>query len=211
STPCLRLGGAMRNDSQLEWEILDGDAEDWGETGMLAEPGATMTLHRLRPANVLGAVALVLILAGIIGYQLWQTAEAGIAATEHHIGTLVEVESLRQQARSQGSEPAADVESITLSGGAAIVHVVVSDTTPLGQIVPYVETRFYRHSSAGWQRTEPTLADWGSRALLDMTTLRFDFRELDRPDVEAIAAPLDDFHRTVRALLRLPAASGRSE
>ncbi len=195
----------MRQDSLLEWEILDVEAEAWDEAVTPAPPIAAAPQHR-PPARILAATVLVLILAaGIIGYQLWRTAEAGIAATEQHIGKLVEIEALRQQVRGQGSATAVGVESIALRSSAVMVQVVVTETSPLGEPLPFVETRFYRHGTAGWQRTAANPAYWGSRSMLETASLRFDFYELDRADVEAIAALLDDFHHTLRDVLGLPA------
>ncbi|MCB0040780.1 MAG: hypothetical protein H6639_22930 [Caldilineaceae bacterium] len=195
----------MRQDSRLEWEILDVETGAWDEAVTPATP-IEAAPQRRPPARILAATVLVLILAaGVIGYQLWRTAEAGIAATEQHIGKLVEIEALRQQVRGQGGATAVDVASIALRSSAVMVQVVVTETSPLGEPLPFVETRFYRHGTAGWQRTAPIPAYWGSRSMVETASLRFDFHELDRADVETIAAPLDDFHHALRAVLGLPA------
>ncbi|MCB0153038.1 MAG: hypothetical protein KDE01_35950, partial [Caldilineaceae bacterium] len=65
----------MRQDSRLEWEILDVETGAWDEAVTPATP-IEAAPQRRPPARILAATVLVLILAaGVIGYQLWRTAE----------------------------------------------------------------------------------------------------------------------------------------
>ena len=155
-------------------------------------------------ATALCMTLLLIALMGAAGHRLWQNAQAGIAATERHIVTLVEVETLRKQIDDPGTALAADVQSVLIKGSAAMVRVVVTETSSLGEISPQTKTLFYRQTSAGWKRRGPIAAFWGQAATLDTTTLHFKFYELDRPNIEAVAEPADDFHRTLREFLGLP-------
>ena len=194
----------MRQETRLEWEILEAEEDEWEEVTTSVTAGRHSTAHRQRLTAVLSAVALSIALAGPIVYLLWQEAEAGIAATEHHIGTLVEVETLREQASNHTVGSQAEVASIALHANAAMVRVAMTATSPTGQVLPYDEIRFYRQRAAGWERTQPILAFWGDRSSLDTATIHFDFYELDRPYVETIAGSSDDLHRALRELLGLP-------
>ena len=201
----------MRQDTQLEWEIREVEEDEWAEVVMTASPETRREARAAQLLAALSALALTLILAGVAGYRLWQEAEAGIVATERHIGTLVEVETIRQQKRAATGEIAADVRSVVVKGSAAMVRVVVTETSSLGHILPHIETRFYERCPAGWRRTEPVAAFWGDAATLDTPTLHFEFYELDRPFVEAVAGPVDTHHAALRQILGLPplAATGR--
>jgi len=194
----------MRDDTQFEWEILEIEEDEWADVTMTAAAGERSPVRWQRLATALGVAALLIALAGMAGYRLWQEAEAGIAATERHLGTLVEIDAIRQRQGELANRLAADVQSVDMRGSAAMVRVVMTGTSSLGEVRPYTEMLFYRRSSAGWKRTQPIAAFWGQAAVLDTATLHFDFYELDRPFVEAVAAPADSFHRTVRQFLGLP-------
>lgn len=201
----------MHEITQLEWEILEAEEEEWVEVTMALPADEPRPARRQWLAKLLGAVALLATLTAAVGYRLVQDAEAGIAATERHIGTLVEVETIRQQPRSAVRELSAAVDEVTLKGRAAMVRVVVTETSSLGHVLPHIETRFYARCPAGWRRTDPIPAFWGDAATVDTATLHFDFFELDRPYVETVAAPVDAYHAALRQLLGLPslAAAGR--
>ena len=197
----------MRFNTHLEWEVLDAEADEWAEVTMQVMSAERSPSRRQRLFFILAELALFAVLASLIGYQLWYEAEAGLAATADHIGALVEVEALSQSSRQPAGQIAAHVRSVALKGGTAMVSVVVTETSPIGHVLPHVETRFYRRCPAGWQRTEPILAFWGRKATIETATLHFDFFELDRPFVEQVAEPIDTFHFALRKLLNLPELS----
>ena len=122
----------MRQNTQLAWEILEAEEEEWAEVTMAPAADEPRPARRQRYAAAFGVVVLLMALSGIAGYRLVQEAEAGIAATEHHIGTLVEVETIRQQKGAATGEIAADVRSVVVKGSAAMVRVVVTETSSLG-------------------------------------------------------------------------------
>lgn len=194
----------MRREIGLEWEILEAEEEEWAEVTMAPAPAARKSARPQGVTALLGVVVLLVAVAGVSGYRLWREAEAGIVATERHIGTLVEVETLRQQAGEPGTVLETGVQSVVVKGSAAMVRVVVAEMSPAGHELSRVETRFYRRCPAGWQRTGPVLAFWGDKAVLDTTTLHYEFYELDRPFVEQVAEPMDTFHQALRELLGLP-------
>ena len=201
----------MRQNTQIEWEILEVEEDEWAEVTMAPPADEPRPARRQWLAKLLGSVALLAILAGVVGYRLVQEAEAGIAATERHIGSLVQVETIRQQPRAAPHELSTQVDDVVIKGRAAMVRVVVTETSSFGQVLPHIETRFYERCPAGWRRTAPVAAFWGEPAVLETPTLHFDFYELDRPYVEAVAAPIDAYHAALRQILGLPAlaATGR--
>lgn len=201
----------MRQNIRIEWEILEAEEDEWAEVTMALPADEPRPISWRRFATAYGVVAFLVALSGMTGYRLWQDAEAGIAATERHIGTLVQVETFRQQPSTTAHELSAAVDEVTLKGSAAMVRVVVTKTSSFGQVLPHIETRFYERCPAGWRRTAPVATFWGDAAMLETPTLHFDFYELDRPYVEEVAAPIDAYHAALRQLLGLPAlaATGR--
>ena len=194
----------MRSGMQLEWTVLEAEAEEWAEVTMQAMSAERSPSHRQRWLSILGGILLIALLSSLVGHQLWCEAEAGNAATEGHIGALVEVEALRRSSSVPSGQIVAHARSVAVKGNAAMVSVVVTETSPSGHELPHVETRFYRRRPAGWQRTEPIIAFWGRKAKLKTDKLTFDYFELDRPFVERVAEPIDSFHYALRRLLGLP-------
>ena len=194
----------MRQHTQIEWEILEAEEDAWAEVTLAPATCEPKPVCRQRLVTVFGVAVLLVALVVLVGYRLWQDAEAGIAATEQHVGALVEIETIRQQQSEPASELTAGVQSVDIMGSAAMVRVVMTQTSLLGEVCPHTELLFYRHSSAGWTRTGPIAAFWGKKEAIETSTLHFDFHELDRPYVEAVAGPADSFHRTLRESLGLP-------
>jgi len=193
----------MRHDTQIEWEILEVEEDEWAEVTLTAASERKPRRWQ-RLVTVFATAALLMALVAMTGYRLWQDAEAGIAATERHIGSLVQVETMHQQPLAATHELSTQVDDVVIKGSAAMVRVVVTETSWFGQVLPHIETRFYERCPAGWRRTEPVASFWGKPAALDTPTLHFDFYELDRPFVEAIAAPIDTYHLALRQILGLP-------
>ena len=194
----------MRQHTKIEWEILEAEEDEWAEVTLATATREPKPLRRQRLATVFGVSVLLVALVALAGYRLWQEAEAGIAATEQHIGTLVEVETLRRQQSEPASGLTADVQSVDIMGSAAMVRVVMTQTSLLGEVCSRTELLFFRRSSVGWTRTGPIAAVWGKKEEIETSTLHFDFHELDRPYVEAVAEPADTFHRALREFLGLP-------
>lgn len=125
----------VRQDKHLEWEIPEVEGDEWAEVTMAAadERGSVRWRHL---ATALGTALLLIALMGAAGHRLWQEAEAGIAATEHHIGTLVEVKTLRKRASNHAVDNQTEVEKIILKSSMAMVSVAVTETSPTGQPLP---------------------------------------------------------------------------
>ncbi|MCB9121353.1 MAG: hypothetical protein H6640_16630 [Caldilineaceae bacterium] len=145
----------MRQNTQLAWEILEAEEDEWAEVTMAPPADEPRPARRQWLAKLLGSVALLATLTGVVGYRLVQDAEAGIAATERHIGTLVQVETIRQQQSEPASGLTADVQSVDIMGSAAMVRVVMTQTSLLGEVCSRTELLFFRRSSVGWTRTGP--------------------------------------------------------
>ena len=194
----------MRDNTQFEWEILEIEEDEWADVTMTAAAGERSPVRWQRLATALGVAALLIALAGMAGYRLWQEAEAGIAATERHLGTLVEIEAIRQLPPGTANDLSTALHDVVVKGNSAMLRVVVTETLSFGRTLPHVETRFYERYPAGWRRTGPIAEFWGDAAHLDTATLHYDFYELDRPYVEAAAAPIEAYHSALRSLLGLP-------
>ena len=194
----------MRQDTQIEWEILEVEEDEWAEVTLTAAQRERQPMRRQRLVTAFATGALLIALASVAGYRLWQDAEAGIAATERHIGSLVQVETMRQQPLAANHDLSTQVDDVVIKGSTAMVRVVVTETLSLGQVLPRIETRFYERCPAGWRRAEPVATFWGQSAELETPTLHFDFYELDRPFVEEVAAPIDAYHGALRQILGLP-------
>ncbi|MCB0040657.1 MAG: hypothetical protein KDE23_13305 [Caldilinea sp.] len=193
----------MQPETRLDWEILEAEADEWAEVTMAPAPPVRRAVRWQGASVALGVVALLVALAGMCGYRLWRDAEAGIAATERHIGSLVQIETMRQQPPTATRVHSTQVDDVVVKGTTAMARIVMTETSPFGQSLSHVEARFYERCPAGWRRTEPVAAFWGNPAELDTPTLHFDFYELDRPFVEASAEPIDAYHIALRRILGL--------
>ena len=71
----------MRQNTQLAWEILEAEEDEWAEVTMAPPADEPRPARRQWLAKLLGSVALLATLTGVVGYRLVQDAEAGIAAT----------------------------------------------------------------------------------------------------------------------------------
>jgi hypothetical protein len=72
----------------------------------------------------------------------------------------------------------------------------------------YRQTRFYRHTSAGWLRTARDATLWGSARSLETPFLVYHFRQNDAPAVNAILAQIDALYNTMRRNVGLPLTPG---
>jgi hypothetical protein len=194
----------MRQTTPFLWEINETGAEEWEELTVAPpdspEPpapgrhGAAWAIM----AGVLGLLTLVL------GVRLWQEAEKGAARVERDIGEVVQLEAVQARLQELSAIDEAAVETIELNFAGAMARVVVTSTTPRGEIVTYTETRFYQRQGARWERCAPLPSFWGKAATLDTATLHFLYFVRDQPFVETHALALDAYHQTLRARLGLP-------
>ena len=70
----------MRQNTQLEWEILEAEEEEWAEVTMAPPADEPRPARRQWLAKLLGSVALLATLTGVVGYRLVQDAEAAVVA-----------------------------------------------------------------------------------------------------------------------------------
>lgn len=82
----------------------------------------------------------------------------------------------------------ADVKTINLQGDRAVTEFV---TTAKDGTQAYGQTRFYRHTAEGWQRTEPNAELWGSLRHLESSHFIFHFRQNDAEVVAAVAPQMN--------------------
>ena len=123
----------MRQDTQIEWEILEVEEDEWAEVTLTAA-NERKPRRWQRLVTVFATAALLMALVAMTGYRLWQDAEAGIAATERHIGTLVQVETMHQQPLAATHELSTQVDDVVIKGSAAMARVVVTETSSFGAL-----------------------------------------------------------------------------
>lgn len=81
-----------------------------------------------------------------------------------------------------------DVQTISLLGNQAVIEFV---TTAGEGTQPYGQTRFYRYSAEGWQRTMPDDELWGAPHRLESDYFVYHFRQNDAEVVAAVAPQID--------------------
>lgn len=81
-----------------------------------------------------------------------------------------------------------DVYTINLEGDLAVVTFV---TTAENGAQAYRQTRFYRQTTEGWQRTSPNASMWGAPRRLESEYFIFNYRQNDVEVVAAVAPQLD--------------------
>ncbi len=200
----------MRQTTPFLWEINETTEEEWEELATATpERAAPQPVRRHRMAWAILAVTLGL-LTVVLGVRLWQEAEKGVARVERDIGQVVQLETVQGRLHDFSAIDAALVDTIELNFAGAMARVVVTSTTPRGELVTYTETRFYRRQGAGWERCAPIPSFWGKAATLDTATLHFSYFVRDQPFVEAHALALDAYHQSLRTMLELPRLNGHS-
>ncbi|MFN8464549.1 MAG: hypothetical protein U0X20_03325 [Caldilineaceae bacterium] len=213
---------AQQTQNELDWSILDVEPEEWDRrmadlgvtaaangfpvyvaaqavtNGQQAEPRA----DNLRRIGVGRCVLLlctgVLVLAMLVSYSVWRTAQAGIVRMQGDVANAVKLETIK----SHGNEVAANlyesVQSVEFLGDNAMAMVAVTHTLPSGKVLVQVEARFYQQRPLGWQQTEPVAEFWGRSAMLDTESLHFIFGDKDRVVVEKIAPAAEAIYATLR-------------
>jgi hypothetical protein len=81
-----------------------------------------------------------------------------------------------------------NVKTINLQGDRAVAEFV---TTAQDGTQPYGQTRFYRQTAEGWQRTMPDANLWGAPRSLQSSHFIFNFRQNDAQVVDAVAPQID--------------------
>lgn len=208
--------------NELDWSILDAEPEEWDRrmadlgvaamangfpvytaaqaaaNGQHAEPRADDVCRIGVGRRVLLLCMPVLVLAVLVSYSGWRTAQAGIVRMQGDVANAVKLET----SKTNGEQPAGalyeSVQSVEFLGDKAMAAVVVTHTLPSGKVLVQVEARFYQQTPTGWQHTEPSGTFWGPTATLDTASLHFVFGEKDRSTVEEIAPSAEALYATLR-------------
>ncbi|MBK8799396.1 MAG: hypothetical protein IPM07_25240 [Anaerolineales bacterium] len=195
----------MQHLTQMEWEILEAEAEEWAHRTSARHADEYQPRGWSRAASLIATVTIVAMLAMITSHRVQVETETSAAAIHREVGALVQVESLHEYVTNPATQEEVVIESIARNASGVMVRAAVTKTLPMGHVLVRKETRFYRPFAGGWQRTAPLHSFWGRATALDTATIHFDFHELDRPYVAAVAEPLTTFHGALRQLLGLPA------
>jgi hypothetical protein len=199
--------------NQLEWSVLDVEEDEWkrrmaaldlaaaangfplaAQPAQSSEPGtaaaASGTLQLWTPQHwrrqQAGAIFLVL-LAAVIGYDAWHTAQQGVVQIQADVANVVSLETIQARADQPTAHVTENVEGVELLDHAAMAQVVITHTLPSGKLAVSRQPRFYVQKGTGWQRSGPVAAFWEPAAALDTSSLHFIFGERDRAAVTQIA------------------------
>lgn len=195
----------MQKTIQLDWDYLEVEEEEWA-TLVDIPAGENVDRHNTSHTRRawLGILTALVCAMAIVSFRLWLQAEQGARQIERELGALAQTETIALRKFMPHDPPATSVESVRINASGAMVCIVVTETIPAGETITRKETLFYRPATGRWQRTEPLSSFWGAAAELESGAIHFNFHELDRPYVTAIAEPLDAYDQTLRHLLGLP-------
>jgi hypothetical protein len=218
----------------IEWYTAKDDA-DW--TAHTSAPRqdtpprvAPATHGRLSSRRFLGSVTAILLLASAGGWW-WRTERVALLSSEtdvpapaqHELETAV----LRDDPANlyweyhfaqQGSglpaamwpaDPDAQLElaidTLEIQGDRAVARVGLRARN--GEVAKR-QTRFYRRTTSGWQRTPPDPLLWGPERSLDTLFFSFRFRQRDASAVSTVASQVDALYATLRRNVGLPITLG---
>lgn len=179
----------MRHQTALEWRYAE-EAEEWAR---LTQPSSAPVRRRL-PRRVMWSGLLVLLVLLVLlsgsGAWLWQTAQVGLAAIESDIDAAVNADTWTER------QQIAATKLVDLQGEVAVVEVQM----PAAAGMPLLrQTRVYRQTPDGWQRTTPNAELWGEARRLETAHFVFTYRERDEEAVTAAAAHLERLYPTLYA------------
>lgn len=140
----------------------------------------------------------VVVLAALIGYAVWRTAQEGIVRIQGDVANVVMLETVRDRTERPALQLRESVRAVEFVSDAAMAEVVVTRTLPTGKVDVQPETRFYKLTPTGWQRTAPIAAFWGPTATLDTRSLHFVFGSKDRAAAEQLAPSAEALYTVLR-------------
>ncbi len=214
-----------RVEKLLDWSVLEIEQEEWdrrmADLGVAAAANGFPVFrsdsagdrvdqasgvvsvrdnHLSRHSRHLLFVALaLLILAAITSFAVWRAAEAGVEQMTNDVANVVKLEIVRQ--RAGGPAPLdGEIRTLEFLNGAAVASVAETRTLPSGAAVVRLETRFYKQTAAGWQRTQAAADFWGADHTLDTRGLHFVFGSIDSTTVEEVAPTADAIYAMLRRL-----------
>jgi hypothetical protein len=149
--------------------------------------------------------AVVLVIVATVGGWTWSVAQRGIAQIEAELRDTVELElwttpSLDEAKSYESSTPARDdtvhpltstVQLLALSGETAIVQLITQSEAGQPDLR---QTRFYRQTAEGWQRTKPDAELWGVPHSLESPHFIFRFRQNDAGVVKLAAPQIEEVY-----------------
>lgn len=206
----------------VEWLIAESEAE-WQRLCAPPTPDLTPPIQRhLAAQRFLGSVALLLCL--LVGAWWWRTHQirvrqqaiaAQVLASPHQTPLAPTTDWLRQPGQ-EGSRKQQAGQNVASPGYsfAAEQPLTVQGDQAWGRVVMYTEhgepvyrqTRFYQHTTTGWQQTEPDAALWGAPRTLETPAFVYHFRQQDASIVTAVAMQIEALYTTLRRNVGLPGA-----
>jgi len=206
--------------SLLEWQILDNQ-KPWPPTEdmKLAAASHYNPYRRYRRAGVLTLLLLLATAAGWVwhtaeagldqiegevgdavqleletvaqGLDPWTASQATrpmSLAWKSQLERELDILQMALPSDILGSQLTTDLRMIHLQDDLASAKFV---TTAKDATQAYRQTRFYRNTAEGWQRTQPNADLWGSLRQLESSHFIFHFRQNDAQVVAAVAPQLD--------------------
>lgn len=140
----------------------------------------------------------LLVLAMLVSYSVWRTAQAGIVRVQGDVANAVKLEAIKAHGERPAGSLHESVQSVELLGDKAMAMVAVTRTLPSGKLLVQVDALFYQQTPLGWQQTEPSATFWGPTETLDTANLHFVFGEKDRSVVQEMAPTAEALYGTLR-------------
>lgn len=162
----------------FEWQISKDD-QQWGQ--LAYPPPLTSSKPRRLPVGLAETLLLLLVIGGIGGWQ-WYTRWAAWQQRQTELTLAIQ----------QETTVVPTFHLLDDAGDLAIVAV-----TPALQSNPQ-QTRLYRRTATGWQRTAPDAEAWGARQHLETASFRWDYHEQDAQLVTTVAPHLERLYATLR-------------
>ena len=218
--------------TQFEWQVAE-DEDEWHELAAMPLSTCRQAQRRRWPSrrrlNVFGLIlSLVVCVATVSGYLIWRKAEAGLQLVEREIQETAYIEEWTTHRRALRTAPVqmggvlspqhttmepppmptVEVESANLQGDRVMARVLVERLTAHGDPIIYRETRFYRQTNDGWQRTGPDLALLGPWRTLETKFFLILYPQFHAQTAKEAATRLDAQFVQIPARLR-PATYSR--
>ena len=163
--------------------------------------------------RVAPVVVILGMLAVLVSYGVWCTAQAGIARMRSDVVNAVKLEGLHARsepwAMEQHTPVQVYVQEVEFLGNGAMATVLVTHKLD-GDAVSEQELRFYVQTPKGWQRSKPLAAFWGRTETLDTAHLHFTFGSRDQAVVTDLAPSAEALYTVLHRATGVElAAAGR--
>lgn len=120
----------------------------------------------------------VLVLAMLVSYSVWRTAQEGIVRMQGDVANAVKLETIKTHGKEVALKLHAAVQSVEFLDDKAMAAVVVTRTLPSGEVLVQAEARFYKQAPKGgstqslWRRFGVPAQHWTLKACTSSSARR---------------------------------------